>query len=49
MTELQVETKVRPDIARSGKDLSTLEGDNGARFIRFESDVSQATGKVKKT
>ncbi len=48
MSDLQFEKKVRQDVARVNKDLSTLEGDNGARFIRFEDDVSQATGKAKK-
>lgn len=47
MNDRQLEHKVRQDVTKVKKDLSTLEGDSAARFGRFEDNVSQATGKAK--
>jgi len=47
MKDQQLTNKVRQDAARVKKDLSTLVGDSTARIVRFEDNVSQATGKAK--
>jgi len=47
MKDQQLTNKVRQDAARVKKDLSTLVGDSTARIVRFEDNVSQATGKAR--
>jgi ElaB/YqjD/DUF883 family membrane-anchored ribosome-binding protein len=47
MNDRQLDNKVRRDVTKVKKDMSTLVGDGAAQFDRFGDNLSQSTVKAK--